>query len=86
MKAFGPMTIVFVEVEIESHRSEDFSRFEAAIADMPQVIECWAVGGGIDYFCKVIVPHLDDYQALIESLLASKSASSATIPTSSPRR
>jgi len=69
LKVFGPTTIVFVEIEIESHRSEDFLRFEHAITDIPQVVECWAVGGGIDYLCKVVVPHLEDYQTLVESLL-----------------
>jgi len=72
LKAFGPITIVFVQIEIENHRSEDFTRFERAIADVPQVVECWAVGGGIDYVCKVVVPNLADYQALIELLLAQK--------------
>ncbi|MEO8882564.1 MAG: Lrp/AsnC family transcriptional regulator [Devosia sp.] len=72
MKAFGPMTIIFVEVEIDSHRSEDFRRFEQAIGHIPEIVECWAVGGGIDYFCKVIVRHLADYQALIERMLASE--------------
>ena len=47
LKAFGPVTIVFVEISIENHRSEDFQRFEKAIAKIPQIIECWAVGGGI---------------------------------------
>ncbi len=70
LKAFGPLTIVFVEISIENHRSEDFQRFEQAIAKIPEIVECWAVGGGIDYLCKVIVRHFADYQALIESLLA----------------
>ena len=70
LKAFGPLTIVFVEISIENHRSEDFQRFEQAIAKVPEIIECWAVGGGIDYLCKIIVRHFADYQALIESLLA----------------
>ena len=70
LKAFGPLTIVFVEISIENHRSEDFQRFEQAIAKIPEIIECWAVGGGIDYLCKIIVRHFADYQALIESLLA----------------
>jgi Lrp/AsnC family transcriptional regulator of ectoine degradation len=69
LTAFGPITLVFVEIEIENHRSEDFTRFERAITDVPQVVECWAVGGGIDYVCKVVVPNLADYQVLIESLL-----------------
>jgi Lrp/AsnC family transcriptional regulator of ectoine degradation len=72
LKALGPVTIVFVQIEIENHRKEDFARFERAIARIPEVIECWAVGGGSDYFCKVIVRHLADYQALIERLLASE--------------
>ena len=72
LTAFGPITLVFVEIEIENHRSEDFTRFERAIADVPQVVECWAVGGGIDYVCKVVVPNLADYQTLIELLLGQK--------------
>jgi len=69
LKAFGPVTIVFVEVSIENHRAEDFQRFERAIIRVPQIVECWAVGGGIDYLCKVVVRHLADYQELIDALL-----------------
>ena len=72
LKAFGPVTVVFVEISIENHRSEDFQRFEQAIAEVPEIVECWAVGGGIDYLCKVVVRHLADYQELIERLLARK--------------
>lgn len=69
LKAFGPVAVVFVEIEIDSHRSEDFARFESAVARVPEIVECWAVGGGIDYLCKVVVRNLADYQALIERLL-----------------
>lgn len=71
LKAFGPVTMVFVEIEIDSHRAEDFSRFESAIGDIPEIVECWAVGGGIDYLCKIVVKYLADYQGLIESMLQS---------------
>jgi Lrp/AsnC family transcriptional regulator of ectoine degradation len=70
VKVFGPVATVFVEIEIESHRSEDFARFEGAVARIPEIVECWAVGGGIDYLCKVVVRNLADYQALVERLLA----------------
>lgn len=69
LKALAPVTIVFMQVELESHRIEDFGLFEREIADIPEIVECWAVGGGIDYLCKVVVRHLEDYQALIESML-----------------
>jgi Lrp/AsnC family transcriptional regulator of ectoine degradation len=70
LKALGPVTVVFVQIELESHRQEDFARFERAIAATPEIVECWAVGGGIDYICKMIVHHLDDYQQLIDAMLA----------------
>lgn len=69
LTAFGPVTVVFVQIEIENHRHEDFSRFEAAIAKMPEIVECWGIGGGMDYMLKIVVRHLADYQALIEGLL-----------------
>ena len=72
LKALGPVTIVFVQIEIDSHRQEDFTRFERAIRLIPEVVECWAVGGGVDYFLKVIVRHLADYQDLIDRMLASE--------------
>jgi Lrp/AsnC family transcriptional regulator of ectoine degradation len=68
--AFGPLTVVFVQVEIESHRHEDFVRFESAIRKIPEIVECWAIGGGMDYMCRIVVRHLNDYQELMEQLLA----------------
>lgn len=70
LRAFGPLTVVFVQIELDSHRAEDFERFETAIADIDRIVECWAVGGGIDYMLKVIARDIEDYQNLIESLLA----------------
>jgi len=70
LSAFGPLTVVFVQVEIESHRHEDFVRFESAIRKIPEIVECWAIGGGMDYMCRIVVRHLNDYQELMEQLLA----------------
>jgi Lrp/AsnC family transcriptional regulator of ectoine degradation len=69
LNAFGPVTVVFVQIEIDSHRHEDFSRFESGIASVPEIVECWAIGGGMDYMMKIVVRHLSDYQELIEALL-----------------
>lgn len=70
LRAFGPVTMVFVQVELESHHREDFARFEAAVAEIPQIVECWGVGGGIDYMLKVVARDLESYQKLVEDLLA----------------
>lgn len=62
-------TQVWVEIALAHHHSQDFTRFESFIADIDEVVECWAVGGSIDYLMRVITPHLDAYQALMERML-----------------
>lgn len=69
LSAFGPATVVFMEAELDSHRTADFERFEAAVQDMPEIVECWAVGGGIDYLIKVVARDVDAYQRLVDRLL-----------------
>lgn len=69
LRAFGPLNVVFVEVELERHQTENFTQFENAVADIPQIVECWGVGGGIDYMLKVVTRDLEEYQVLVENLL-----------------
>ena len=68
--ALGPAATVFMQAELDSHRAEDFTRFETAIGDIPEVVECWAVGGGIDYLLKVITADVESYQRLVDRLLS----------------
>ena len=65
----GPMSVIFMEAEIESHRAEDFQRFESAVVDIPEIVECWAVGGGIDYVMKFVCKNVEAYQALVDDIL-----------------
>ncbi len=67
--AFGPATVVFMEAELDSHRTADFDRFEAAVQEVPEIVGCWAVGGGIDYLLKVVARDVDTYQRLVDRLL-----------------
>jgi Lrp/AsnC family transcriptional regulator of ectoine degradation len=68
-KKLGPAATVMVEIALGDHRAADFERFEKAIRDVPEVVECQATGGGIDYVMKVVVPDVDTYQRLIDRLL-----------------
>jgi Lrp/AsnC family transcriptional regulator, regulator of ectoine-degradation genes len=54
---------------LKQHRYEDFQRFETAIRQVDEVVECYATGGGIDYLLKVTAPDIDSYQRLIDRLL-----------------
>jgi Lrp/AsnC family transcriptional regulator, regulator of ectoine-degradation genes len=63
------VTFIIMEIELDSHQQQDFDRFEKAISQKPEVIECWAVGGGIDYFAKIATASVNDYQRFVDDLL-----------------
>jgi Lrp/AsnC family transcriptional regulator of ectoine degradation len=63
------VTRVFVTVTLERHKSNDFVRFESAIKKVPEILECYALGGGIDYFLSIVTVDLNAYQRLMEELL-----------------
>ena len=62
-------SLVLVQIHLKQHRSEDFSKFEEAILATPEVVECHALGGGVDYILKMIVNNIHHYQQKIEFLL-----------------
>ena len=68
-RAIAPITSVLMEVTLGSHRQADFDRFERAVRDLPQVVSCWSVGGGVDYILKVVTRDVDAYQRLVDGLL-----------------
>jgi Lrp/AsnC family transcriptional regulator of ectoine degradation len=67
---FGSFLWVYTEFTLARHRAADFSRFEAAVNEMPEVLSCDAVGGGIDYVLRLVTRDVAHYQRLIEDLLA----------------
>ena len=65
----GSATTVLVEVTLKQHRIEDFEVFERAVRQVPEIVECLATGGGIDYLLKIVSQDIDAYQRLIDELL-----------------
>lgn len=60
---------VVVTVSLAQHRKTDFERFESYIRRLPEVTECVATGGGMDYVLKVFTPSLPAFQTLMEAML-----------------
>ncbi|PTE08562.1 Lrp/AsnC family transcriptional regulator [Mesorhizobium helmanticense] len=69
IRALAPIATVLMEVTLASHRQTDFERFERAIRDIPEIVACWSVGGGVDYVLKVMARDIDAYQRLVDGLL-----------------
>ncbi|AUH32297.1 Lrp/AsnC family transcriptional regulator [Paracoccus tegillarcae] len=72
LAALGPHVQVFVTVELDSHKAENFQTFERVVARMDQVVGCWAIGGGYDYLMQVIAGDVAAFQDLMDGLLESR--------------
>lgn len=68
----APHVAVFVMIELDSHRPEDFQVFERAVALHDEITAVWAIGGGFDYLAQVVTRDIDSYQRLIDALLAQR--------------
>jgi Lrp/AsnC family leucine-responsive transcriptional regulator len=65
-KALGLTLMALIHISMDRHTPERFSDFEAAIADIPEVMECLLITGqAADYQLKVVVKDLDAYQELL---------------------
>ena len=69
IRSLAPVATVLMEVTLGSHRQADFDRFERVIRDIPEIVACWSVGGGVDYLLKVMARDVDAYQRLVDGLL-----------------
>lgn len=66
----APLTQVIMQVTLGAHRQADFDRFEKAVCALPEVLACWSVGGGVDYFVLLATRDIETYQALVDRILA----------------
>lgn len=60
---------VIATVTLKTHEHQDFNAFEAAVAGLPEVVECFKVSGAFDYFLRFVCPDLARYHTLSEDLL-----------------
>lgn len=60
---------VFVSIKLERQQEGALSRFEAAVKDCPEVLECYLMTGPRDYFLRVVVQDLADYERFVKETL-----------------
>jgi len=52
---------VFASVKLQLPSRENLDRFESAVADWPEVVECATVTGAIDYMLRIITRDMHAY-------------------------
>ena len=53
LEKLGDTLTVFTEVTLSDHHREDFIRFETAIREVDEILECHLVSGGYDYLLRL---------------------------------
>lgn len=62
--------VVFCSVSLESQKLDALESFDKAIADIPEVVECYLMGGANDFLLKVVVKDLQAYHTFSSGKLA----------------
>jgi Lrp/AsnC family transcriptional regulator len=66
----GNSMVVFCSVSLESQKLEAIEAFGRAVERIPEVIECYLMGGANDFLLKIVVQDLEDYHRFSSGKLA----------------
>jgi len=61
---------VFVALEIADHSAAWIEGFARTVSAMPEVLECWRMGGDVDYLLRVAVADMAAYDTFYRRLTA----------------
>ncbi len=65
--------VVFCFVSLESQKLEEIKAFSDAVTQIPEVMECYLMGGAHDFLLKVVVEDLNAYHLFSSGKLAALS-------------
>lgn len=60
---------VFVQIKVAEHDNALLARFEEAVRQWPEVLECYLMTGPRDYILRVVVSDVGEYEAFIKEKL-----------------
>ncbi|MBC3767788.1 Lrp/AsnC family transcriptional regulator [Neptunicella marina] len=60
---------VFIYVSLKNHDEGALNKFESAVQDIDEIVECHTTSGDKDYLLKVVVESIEEYEHLLKSKL-----------------
>jgi Lrp/AsnC family transcriptional regulator len=60
----GLNLLVFAHVKLEAHGGSSMDAFRTAIADIPEVLECYVVMGQYDFLLRIVARDVEAYERL----------------------
>lgn len=69
-KKLGNLLMVYCQVTLDRQTRDAFAAFEAAICELPDVVECNRVSGTFDYLLKIISHNMETYNRFYQEHLS----------------
>lgn len=63
-KRAGYPSDVFVQISLQRQQGEDLERFEQAVREVPEVMECYLMTGEADFLLRVVASDAADFERL----------------------
>jgi Lrp/AsnC family transcriptional regulator len=60
---------VFIAIRTSHHSAEWLARFQAVVADIPEITEFYRMSGDIDYLLRAVVPDIAAYDSVYKRLI-----------------
>ena len=67
--AVGLGVTAFAHIRVDLGEADSLERFEAAVADVPQIMECYAVSGSWNFLLKIVAESVESYERLLKKKL-----------------
>lgn len=63
-KQLGLSGTVFVHIALRREEQSELAAFEAAIKDVPEIMECYLMTGEFDYLLRLVVADMADFERI----------------------
>lgn len=63
-KRLGYSVEFFVELSLDRQSEDSFEEFEKEVRKIPEVLECFLVGGQYDYLLRIVAQDAEDYERI----------------------
>ncbi|MGA8708920.1 MAG: Lrp/AsnC family transcriptional regulator [Steroidobacteraceae bacterium] len=67
--AVGLPVTVFAHVKLKQHDEVTLETLEQAVADCPEIVECFSISGSSDYVCRIVVESIARYEQFLKKTL-----------------
>lgn len=68
-KKLGVGLTVFVNIRLRSQTRDAFDKFDAEVADIPEIVGCYLLTGTYDYLLQIRVGDIEEYRDFIRERL-----------------